>query len=99
MILIWDSLSAHTSKETDEFLEKQKDWLTVERFPTYAPELNPVEYVWSTMKNKDLVHLCIDKIDNLDIRISNAKKRIQRRPDLLTGFLKESSLFKKELSS
>lgn len=99
VILLWDSLSAHTSGETTEFLKNQKDWLTVKRFPTYAPELNPPEYLWSTMKGRDLANLSPNKIKDLDIHIYNSKKRIQRRPDLLNGFLKESSLFKKELSS
>lgn len=99
VIIIWDGLSAHTSAETEKFLKSQKDWLIAERFPTYAPELNPVEYVWSTMKNKDLANLPTSKIESLDGRICKAKKRIQRRSDLLTGFLKESSLFKKDLSS
>jgi transposase len=25
------------------FLDSHRDWLTVERLPAYAPELNPVE--------------------------------------------------------
>jgi hypothetical protein len=31
-------------------LEQQRGWLTVERLPAYAPELNPVEYLWANLK-------------------------------------------------
>ncbi len=28
------------------YLDSQNDWLTTERLPAYAPELNPVEGLW-----------------------------------------------------
>jgi putative transposase len=97
VFLIWDNLSAHKAKITTAFIETQKSWLKAYRFPSYAPELNPVEYLWSSGKSKDLAHLYVDAIDNLDIHIRRYKKRVQRQPDRLTGFLKKSALFKKEL--
>jgi transposase len=99
VVLVWDNLSAHISKETRVFLESQRYWLTVFRFPSYAPELNPVEYLWSSGKNKELAHLYVDTVDDLDIHIRKYKRRVQRHPDLLTGFLKKSSLFNRELST
>jgi transposase len=98
VILVWDNFSTHTSAETKNFLKTQKKWLIVERFPAYTPELNPLEYLWSVGKNKDFACLYTEKADDLDQRIRNYKKRIKRRPDLLTGFLKKSTLFNKELS-
>ncbi|MFE4874919.1 hypothetical protein [Streptomyces sp. NPDC056682] len=29
----------------------EQDWLTLERLPAYAPELNPVELQWSSSRN------------------------------------------------
>jgi transposase len=43
VVLIWDGLSAHRSTRMRAWLDRQRDWLTVERLPAYAPELNPVE--------------------------------------------------------
>ncbi len=43
LILFWDGLKAHTSKETMAYVQSQSLWLTVERTPTYAPEVNPAE--------------------------------------------------------
>jgi transposase len=46
VVLIWDGLSAHWSTKMRAFLDSQRDWLTAERLPAYAPELNAVEYLW-----------------------------------------------------
>jgi putative transposase len=43
VILIWDNLNAHISERMRARIEAQRDWLTVERLPAYAPELNPAE--------------------------------------------------------
>jgi DDE superfamily endonuclease len=43
VILIWDGLPAHKSRVMRAYLARQRTWLTVERLPDYAPELNPVE--------------------------------------------------------
>jgi hypothetical protein len=43
VVLLWDGLSAHWSHRMRAWLDSQRDWLTVERLPAYAPELNPVE--------------------------------------------------------
>jgi DDE superfamily endonuclease len=41
VVLIWDGLSAHWSTRMRAWLDSQHDWLTAERLPAYAPELNP----------------------------------------------------------
>lgn len=99
MILVWDGLTPHQAKATKTYIRSQKHWLTVKRFPSYAPELNPLEYLWSSSKTKDLAGLYVNAIDDMDIRIKNSKRKHQRNPTLLTGFLKASGLFTKELST
>ncbi|WKK24192.1 transposase [Streptomyces olivoreticuli] len=42
VVLVWDGLSAHWSRAMRAWAAGQ-DWLTLERLPAYAPELNPVE--------------------------------------------------------
>ena len=32
------------------WLNPQRSWLVVERLPAYAPNLNPVEELWSSLK-------------------------------------------------
>lgn len=98
MILVIDRLSVHRAKETTRFLKTQEKWLTVKWFPSYAPELNPVEYLWSAAKRKTLANFSPDTIEELEFQFKRGIRRIKRRPDILTGFLKASGLFKKELS-
>jgi putative transposase len=45
-VLVWDGLPAHKSRVMKEYLLQQRNWLTVERLPGYAPDLNPVETLW-----------------------------------------------------
>jgi transposase len=39
------------------WLNTQRSWLVVERLPAYAPELNPVEGLWSNLKSVELANL------------------------------------------
>ena len=47
--MVWDNLNTHVSGAMAELIAA-RDWLTVFRLPPYAPELNPVEAVWSHLK-------------------------------------------------
>ena len=54
VVLIWDGLSSHWSTRMRAYLDSQRDWLRAERLPAYAPELNPVEYLWANLKDVEL---------------------------------------------
>jgi transposase len=40
-----------------DWLNTPRHWLVVERLPAYAPELNPVEGLWSSLKAVELANL------------------------------------------
>lgn len=46
IILVWDNHKIHICPQTQEFICKHRR-LHVYCFPTCAPELNPVEFVWT----------------------------------------------------
>ena len=96
VILVWDGLPAHRANMVKDYVKRQESWLTVYRFPAYAPELNPQEYVWSSMKGKDTANFCPDNIEELDGRIRKSGQRLRRNPSILTGCLIKSELFKKK---
>ncbi|GAA3082792.1 hypothetical protein GCM10020000_81060 [Streptomyces olivoverticillatus] len=50
ILLVWDSLRAHLMPPMQEFIEANKDWLTVFQLPSCAPDLNPQEGIWSLVK-------------------------------------------------
>jgi len=47
VILIWDNLNTHISARMRAWIEARADWLTVERLPAYAPQLNAVAGAWT----------------------------------------------------
>jgi hypothetical protein len=47
--VVWDNLGAH--RKAENFLRTiDCQWVHFHRLPPYAPELNPVEHVWTTAK-------------------------------------------------
>ncbi|WP_432045441.1 transposase [Streptomyces asiaticus] len=60
VVLVWDGLSAHWSLDMRARVAGQ-NWLTLERLPAYAPELNPVELLWSAIKTRELANLTGDQ--------------------------------------
>jgi len=84
------TLNTHKSARMRE-LVASRDWLTVFQLPAYAPELNPVEGVWSAMK-AGLVNLAKRDIDQLQALIKTRLRRMQYRPTLITGLLAKTGL-------
>jgi putative transposase len=66
-------------------------WLTVCQLPAYAPELNPVEAVWSHLK-PSLANLAKRNLGQLTALIKTRLKRMQYRPALIEGFLASTRL-------
>lgn len=90
IVLIWDNLNVHLSADMRK-LVAARDWLHVIQLPAYAPDLNPTEGVWSHVK-RSLGNLAAATVDQLAAIVRNRLKRIQYRPDLLTGFLTQTGL-------
>jgi putative transposase len=63
----------------------------VYRLPAYAPELNPVEAVWSHLK-RSLANLAKRNIGQLAALVKTRLKRMQYRPGLIDGFLAKTGL-------
>jgi len=93
VLLLWDGLPAHRSKDTDHYLEGQRQWLRVEPLPAYAPELNPVEALWANLSARELANLCPETLSELAVYVQRGVRRIRRHTDLSYAFLKHSGLF------
>lgn len=92
LTLIWDGLPAHRSREMTTYLVGQRAWLTVERLPGYAPELNPAELVWGNVKGQELANLCADDLAEVGAALRTGMARIQKHPTLSFGFLQHTGL-------
>ena len=92
LLLIWDGLPAHRAKIIQEYTSRERGWLRLERFPAYAPELNPIEYLWSAMKRKDIANHVPDGFTTLKRTIRRSGRRLSDA-HLLKGFLEASTLY------
>ena len=97
LILFVDGLAAHWSKATKAWLATQTDWLEMPPLPPYAPDLNPVEYLWSAGKSDDLANMFVDAETDVPHHIRRFKRRIKHSREMIQGFLKHSGLFNREL--
>jgi transposase len=71
--------------------EAENDWLTTIRLPPYAPDLNPVEAVWSLVR-RATANTAFDTPDDLDRTLRRKLRRIQLRPRLIDGCLTATGL-------
>jgi transposase len=92
VVLIWDGLSAHWSHKMRAHLDAQRDWLTVERLPAYAPELNPVEYLWANLKGTELANCTADTVPEVADRAQHGIQRVCGSDSLVVGFLAHTGL-------
>jgi transposase len=58
LLVVWDGLPQHRARLVTEFIRAQRGRLTIEWLPGYAPELNPVEYIWGYWKHHELPNFC-----------------------------------------
>jgi hypothetical protein len=90
--LLWDGLPAHRSRAMRDWLNTQRSWLVVERLPAYAPELNPVEGLWSSLKAVELANLATPTLGEVVEQAHRGVERVRRTPHLAYSFLRHTGL-------
>ena len=73
-------------------LDAQRHWLRVERLPAYAPELNPVEYLWANLKGGALANCTGDTIAEVADQAQRGIQRVCDSDSLVVGFLAHTGL-------
>ncbi|MEU0004582.1 transposase [Streptomyces sp. NPDC006314] len=91
VVLVWDGLSAHWSRALRAWVAEQ-DWLTLERLPAYAPELNPVEPLWSPLKKRELANLAGDHLADVADATEQGIHGINPNPQPPCSFLAHTGL-------
>ena len=93
LLVIWDGASIHRCDEVRAFLaDGWSKEVHLERFPAYAPELNPDEGVWQHLKHVELCNLCCIDFTHLRVELHLAIRRLRRRPDLIQSFFAGAGL-------
>ena len=91
-VLVWDGLPSHKSGPMQAYLHAQRSWLTVERLPGYAPDLNPAELVWGNVKGCELANLCAANLGEIEHELRAGLRRVRRSPTLPLAFLRHTGL-------
>jgi transposase len=90
--LLWDGLPAHRSRAMRAWIRTQRSWLVVERLPASAPELNPVEGLWSCLKAVELANLTTPTLAEVIDQAHRGIERVRRTPHLAYSFLRWTGL-------
>jgi putative transposase len=91
IVVVWDNLSTHRAAGLRGYAD-QHDWLTIVQLPSYAPDLNPVEGIWSLLRRHYMANVAFADPDHLTRTLRHGLACIQRRPHLLDGCLAETGL-------
>jgi transposase len=91
IVLIWDNLNVHKAAELREF-GASRDWLTIYYLPPCAPDVNPVEDIWSLLRRSWLSNVAFTTPEHPIQRIRRGLRHIQHRSDLIDGCLAETGV-------
>jgi transposase len=92
LLLIWDRSPIHRRAEVMEVLAEAGRAIDLEILPPYAPDLNPVEWLWKHLKKVELRNrACLD-LEELHMELHLALGRARRRPALVRSFFEGAGL-------
>src|SRR3954447_22620689 len=92
LLVIWDGSPIHRRAEVQEFVAEAHGQIHLEALPAYAPDLNPVEWLWRELKEVELRNLtCLD-LDQLHLEWHLALGRVRQKPRLFRSFFEGAGL-------
>lgn len=86
IVLVWDNLNVHRDRRLREFFDSH-DWISVHYLPSYAPQLNPVEGIWSLLRRRCQANTAFTDPTHLMDTLRRGLRQVQYRPDLIDGCL------------
>jgi putative transposase len=89
--VIWDEISIHRAGPVKEFIAKNMD-VGIFELPPYAPELNPLDYVWSYVKYSRLANYCPQNLLELREAITVELTAVKKNPCLLRSLFSGTGL-------
>ena len=92
LLVIWDGLAVHRSRKVQDWVQASGGAVSLARLPAYAPELNPVEYVWGHLKKHALANFCPRDFAQLGVEARRALRRAQRRTSLVRACWHQAEL-------
>lgn len=91
LVVVMDRLGAHRSA-VRQLQQRGAAWLAVEWLPAYAPDLNPVEALWSHAKYTTLANFIPDDFDHLHDAVVAAVGATHFQPLMLRSCFRSAKL-------
>jgi transposase len=93
LLIVWDGAPIHRSQAIRQFLsEGAAARLHLERFPGYAPELDPEEGIWRHLKRVEMRNLCCRDLEETRQALRAACQRLRQKPHIVRSCLRHSGL-------
>jgi transposase len=90
--VVWDGNNIHSkSKAVKAWLAKHPE-VVVEDFPSYDPQNDPDEWVWSWAKYGKLCNLCPADLEELFDRVMDTLEELKHQPSLLASFVMDAGV-------
>ena len=93
LLIIWDGAAIHRSALVRDYVASTRGRVRVERLPAYAPEINPVEYMWAHLKSHEIANLITRHAWELSLEATAALRRMRRRPSILAACFTQAELW------
>ena len=91
VIVVWDGGSNHKGPLMRELLARHKR-LHLERLPAYAPDLNPVEMIWSYLKYGLMANFVPRDVNEVDEVVQSHLRKLGKDPKLIRALWTGSRL-------
>jgi transposase len=93
LLIVWDGAPIHRSKQVKQFLsDGAAARIHLERFPGYAPELDPQEGIWRHLKRVELRNLCCTDLRETRRELRLACQRLRQKRSVIRSCLHHSGL-------
>ena len=93
LLILWDGAPIHRSVLVRNYVASTRGRIVVERLPAYAPELNPVEYMWGHLKTHEIANLITTQTWELSLEATAALRRMRRRPSIVAACYTQAELW------
>jgi transposase len=90
--VVWDRGPIHDKSELVRAWRAKHPRVVTEKFPAYAPALNPDEGVWGCTRYGRLANLAANDTDDLGDHLIEELVTVKHSPDLLNGFVRQAKL-------
>jgi transposase len=92
LTIVWDGLRAHWGNLVKEHVAATEGRIRLEQLPAYAPELNPVEYLWAQVKQHEMANFTPKDLHELSAMARRALRKVKRAPRYIRAFWIQSEL-------